>query len=158
MQSASAFAPEQQLAITRVFDAPRALVFKAWTDPKSAIHWWGPREHPATYLDMDVRVGGAWRHCLTSKDTGKDLWAGGIFHEIEPPERLVFTFAWDEEGERGIETLVTVMFADQGGKTKMTFHQAPFQSVAERDGHIDGWSSMFDRFDEQFKTARENAS
>ena len=96
---------------------------------------------------MDVRPGGRWRHRLTSTETGQDLWHGGVFREVAAPERLVFTFAWEEEGERGLETLVTVTFAEESGKTRMTFRQVPFQSVEERDGHRGGWTSTFDRLD-----------
>ena len=137
------------LTMTRVFDAPRSLVFRLWTDPEHARNWWGPRNYPATQVTMDVRPGGTWRNCLTSPETGKELRHGGVFREVVPPARLVFTFAWEEEGERGLETLVTVTFAEQGGKTLMTFHQAPFQSDAERDGHQGGWNSTFDRLAEQ---------
>ncbi|QBR71840.1 polyketide cyclase [Beijerinckiaceae bacterium] len=136
---------ERELVITRIFEAPREVVFKAWTDPSQAKKWWGPKDHPAIELEMDVRPKGAWRGCLRSIETGKELWHRGVFHEISPPERLVFTFAWDEEGERGLETLVTVTFSDQNGKTQMTFHHAPFQSIEERDGHQGGWTSTFDR-------------
>ena len=73
----------------------------------------------------------------------------GVFRDVTAPERLVFTFAWDEEGERGLETSVTITFTDQNGKTLMTFRQIPFQSAEERDGHRGGWTSAFDRFDEQ---------
>jgi uncharacterized protein YndB with AHSA1/START domain len=135
----------RELVITRVFNAPRSLVFETWTDHKHLARWWGPRDYPATSVAMDVRPGGRWRHCLTSPDTGNALWLGGVFREIAPPERLVFTFAWEEEGERGLETLVTVTFAEQRGKTTMTFRQTPFQSDAERDGHGYGWNSTFDR-------------
>jgi len=143
-----------ELTITRVFDAPRELVFKAWTDPSHVMMWWGPRDYPATHVEMDVRPGGAWRKCLRSIETGRELWNGGVFREVVAPERLVFTFAWEEEGERGLETLVTVTFADEGGKTRMTFHQAPFQTVEERDGHRGGWTSSFDRLDDLIATLR----
>jgi uncharacterized protein YndB with AHSA1/START domain len=136
-----------ELTITRVFNAPRVLVFKVWTDPRHAVKWWGPVHHPAAHLEMDVRPGGAWCARLRSTETGKDLWHRGVFREVVAPERLVFTFAWDEDGERGLETLVTVTFAEQGGKTLMTFRHAPFQSAAERDGHQGGWTSCFDRLD-----------
>jgi len=136
-----------ELTITRVFNAPRVLVFKTWTDPRHAMNWWGPVDHPAAHLEMDVRPGGTWCARLRSTETGKDLWHRGVFREVLAPERLVFTFTWDEEGERGLETLVTVTFAEQGGKTLMTFRHAPFQSAAERDGHQGGWSSCFDRLD-----------
>jgi uncharacterized protein YndB with AHSA1/START domain len=135
----------RELTITRVFDAPRRLVFKLWTDPKHLARWFGPRHHPATSISMDVRPGGRWRHCLRSPDTGNELWLGGVYREITPPERLVFTFAWEEEGERGLETLVTVTFTERNGKTTMMFRQVPFQSDQERDGHSYGWNSTFDR-------------
>lgn len=86
-----------------------------------------------------------WRGCLRSTETGKELWQGGEFREVAPPYCLTFTFAWDEEGERGLETLVTVAFAEQDGKTLMTFRHALFQSIGERDGHQGGWTSTFDR-------------
>ena len=135
----------RELVIERVFNAPRELVFRAWTDPDHIRKWFGPRDHPATQMDMDVRPGGRWRGCLRSTETGNDLWLGGIYREIAPPERLVFTFAWEEEGERGLETLVTITFAEQGAKTLMTFRQTPFQSTGELDGHRGGWTSSFDR-------------
>jgi len=139
---------DRELVITRIFDAPRELVFKLWTDPRSAKNWWGPKDHPAARLEMDVRTGGAWRGNLRATETGEELRLGGVFREIVAPERVVFTFAWEEEGERGLETLVTLTFADEGGKTRMTFRQTPFQSVEERDGHRGGWTSSFDRLEE----------
>ena len=144
-------AAERELVITRTFDAPRELVFQAWTDPHHAREWWGPVNYPARHVEMDVRPGGAWRMCLRSTEGKPELWQGGVFREVVAPERLVFTFAWEEEGERGMETLVTVTFAEAGGKTRMTFRQTPFQSVEERDGHDWGWNSAFDRLDADLK-------
>lgn len=138
-------AAKRELTIMRVFQAPRALVWQAWTDPEHLMKWWGPTHHPATHLSMDVRPGGVWRNCLRSVETGKELWQHGVFHEVVPPERLVFSFVWEDEGERGIENLATITFADQGAKTLRTLHQTPFQSVSERDGHGEGWGSSFDR-------------
>jgi uncharacterized protein YndB with AHSA1/START domain len=139
---------EPELVIMRVFNAPRDLVWRAWTDPKQAVQWWGPIEYPAAHLEMDVRPGGVWRGVLRSPDNGSELSHKGVFREVTPPERLVFTFSWDEEGERGLETLITITFADQGDKTLMTFRQIPFQSAEERDGHRYGWGSAFDRLDD----------
>ena len=136
-----------ELLLTRLFDAPRELVFRLWTDPVHAMRWWGPVEHPAVQMQIDLREGGRWRHCLRAVETGELLWQGGRFQEVKPPERLVFTFSWEEEGERGQETLVTVVFADEMGKTRMTFRQAPFVSNTERDGHSYGWTSTFGRLD-----------
>ncbi len=143
---------EPELVIMRVFNAPRDLVWKAWTDPKYAVHWWGPKDYPATHLEMDVRPGGVWRGTLRAVEDGRELTHRGVFREVTVPERLVFTFAWDEEGERGLETLVTISFTDQNGKTLMTFRQIPFQSTEEREGHRGGWTSAFDRFDEQLQS------
>ncbi|MBI5094954.1 MAG: SRPBCC domain-containing protein [Candidatus Hydrogenedentes bacterium] len=147
-KSAVAEAVRGELVITRDFDAPRELVFNAWTDPKHIVQWFGPRDYPSTQMDMDVRVGGVWRGCLKSTEGKPDLWLGGVFREIAKPERLVFTFAWEEPGERGLETVVAITFSEHEGKTRMTFRQTPFQSVTERDGHHYGWSSTFDRLAE----------
>ncbi len=151
---------DAELVITRLFDAPRELVFAMWTDPRHALKWWGPREYPATHMEMDVRPGGRWRNCLTSPETGKELWQGGVFREVVPPERLVFTFAWEEAGEHGLETLVTITFTEQGGKTRLTLRQAPFRSLEQRDGHGYGWNSTFDRLAEHLarRDRREAAS
>jgi uncharacterized protein YndB with AHSA1/START domain len=138
---------ERELVIERVFKASRALVFQAWTDREHLSQWLGPRWHPARELAMDVRPGGRWRACLRSTETGNDLWVGGVYREVVPPERLVFTFAWEEEGERGLETVVDIRLTERDGKTHMTMRQTPFQSDGERDGHHEGWTSCFDRLD-----------
>jgi uncharacterized protein YndB with AHSA1/START domain len=87
---------DRVLEITRIFDAPRALVFAAWTDPAHLKHWMGPRDRPAIELGGELRQGGAWRNCLRSTKDGRDLWQGGVYREIVKPERLVFTFARDQ--------------------------------------------------------------
>ena len=135
---------EQGLEITRVFDAPRSLVFKAWSSAEHCAQWFGPRDFTVPSCRVDFRVGGAYRANIRSPD-GTDYWMRGIYREIVEPERLVFTFSWEEEGERGLDTLVTVLFAEQDGKTRLTFRQAPFQSISERDGHEHGWSECFER-------------
>jgi uncharacterized protein YndB with AHSA1/START domain len=140
--------PQHELVIKRVLNAPRELVFQAWTDLEHVRKWFGPKDHPATHVTIDPRPGGRWRACLRSTETGNTLWLGGVYREIVPPERLVFTFAWEEEGERGLETLVEISLAERDGKTYMTMRQTPFQSESERDGHCGGWSSAFDRLEE----------
>lgn len=137
---------ERTLVITRLLDAPRSRVFDAWTKPEQVVLWWGPRDFTTPSLAMDFRPGGAFRSCIRSPE-GKDYWMRGVYQEIAPPERIVLTFAWEEEGERGLENLVTVTFADEGGKTRLTFRQAPFQSTAERDSHHEGWSGCVDRLE-----------
>jgi uncharacterized protein YndB with AHSA1/START domain len=82
-------------------------------------------------------------------DTGEELWQSGVYREIVPPERLVFTYAWDQDdGSRGPETLVTITFAEHGGRTTMIFRQALFDTAESRDGHQGGWTSSFERLDE----------
>ena len=135
---------ERTLVIVREFNAPRTLVFRAWTDPRQVAAWWGPDDFTITSCTMDVRPGGAWRICMRGPD-GVDHWHRGVFREVVEPERLVFTHAWEESnGMPGDETLVTVHFADRGRGTLLTFQQALFESVTARDEHRGGWSECFD--------------
>jgi uncharacterized protein YndB with AHSA1/START domain len=134
-----------ELVITRILDAPRELVFKAWTEPEHLVHWSCPHGFTLTHCEGDLRPGGAWRSCMRSPE-GRDLWLGGVYREIVAPERLVFTHAWDDaDGKPGHETVVTVTLADHQGKTQMSFRQAFFESVESRDGHEGGWTQCFDR-------------
>ena len=136
---------DQELQITRSFDAPRALVFAAWTEPEHLARWSGPEGFTIIPDQSDIREGGAYRTCLRSPE-GTDHWVRGVYRDISAPARLVFTHQWEDEGGRpGPQTVVTVTFAEQGAATTlMTFHQAFFDSVASRDGHREGWSSSFD--------------
>ncbi len=152
-QSSGGAANDRELVITRVIDAPRDLVFKAWTEAERMVHWLGPRGFTASDIEHDVRPGGAWRARLRPDAGGKDLWQGGVYREVVKPERLVFTFAWDDEnGRPGLETLVTITFAEQQGKTRMTFRQSGFKTVDSRDGYEKGWNSTFDRLDDYVAT------
>ncbi|WP_181776586.1 SRPBCC family protein [Amycolatopsis pittospori] len=132
------------LTITRLLDAPRELAFKVWTEPDHLARWWGPEGFDVKSCTVNLAEGGRWRTCMSDGET--DLWASGVYHEIVSPERLVFSFAWEEpEGSRGHDTLVTVVFSDRDGKTEMRFHQEIFETVAERDSHVEGWQSCFGR-------------
>lgn len=138
-----------ELYLTRVFNAPREIVFKAWTDPEQMKQWLGPRDFPAVHVEMDLRPGGAWRACLRPVHGGPDLWQGGYYREITVPEKLVYTFAWDEpHPAHGHEMLVTAVFTEQDGRTRLVFRQTGLPSAAERDGHQGGWTSTFDRLDD----------
>jgi uncharacterized protein YndB with AHSA1/START domain len=139
---------EPELVITRVFDAPRDVVFQAWTEPGRVARWWGPQGFVTTYCDMDIRPGGAFRVCMRSPE-GAEHWKQGVYREVVEPERLVFTFAWeDADGNPTHQTLVTVSFAEEGSRTKLTLHQAVFETVARRDEHQRGWTSTLQRFAE----------
>lgn len=147
---------EHELVITRVFDAPRILVFDCWSNPEHLAHWSGPRGFTTPHHAMDFRVGGTYRACLRSPE-GVDNWVRGVYVEIVRPKRLVLTHSWeDPQGNVGPETLVTVTFAEQSGKTTMTFRQAFFESAALRDGHADGWSSSFDRLEQHLAAQRSD--
>lgn len=145
--SAAEAASDRELTITRVFDAPRSLVFKVWTDPEHLARWFGPRDWATPSVQADIRPGGAYRIGVRSPK-GDDHRMTGVYREIVAPERIVFTFAWeDAAGKPGHETLVTVTFAEQDGKTALTFHQAIFETVSARDDHTKGWVSVLDRLE-----------
>ena len=138
------------LHMTRVFDAPRPLVWLAWTRPEIAVQWMGPVEWPAISATQDFRVGGEWRKCLRSVETGEELWQGGTYVEIVENERLVFTFKWDESHEDGppADPLVTVIFSDTNdGKTHMDFTHEGLKSEQSLTGHRHGWTSTADRLE-----------
>jgi uncharacterized protein YndB with AHSA1/START domain len=133
-----------ELVITRIFDAPRKVVFNAWSEPERAMRWWGPQGFTTAHCEMDVRPGGTYRVCMRSPE-GTEHWQRGVCREVVEPERLVFSFAWeDAEGRPGHETVVTVSFAEYGAKTKLTLHQAVFETVTARDLHQGGWASALD--------------
>jgi uncharacterized protein YndB with AHSA1/START domain len=137
---------ELGLVITRIFDAPRRLVFKMWTEPEHLAVWWGPRGFTAISGRLDVRPGGAWSRSMQAPN-GSIIRKHGIYREIVAPERLVLTYITDDAaGNPGPETLVTVTFADIGGKTRLTLHQAIFESVAARDDHRRGWTGALEHF------------
>ncbi|HVN29214.1 MAG TPA: SRPBCC domain-containing protein [Candidatus Binataceae bacterium] len=141
-------APENQRALTikRVFDAPRTLVFKAWTQPEHLKHWWGPHGFTIEVCELEPRVGGAW-HIRMRSPQGMVDRQRGVIREFVEPERLVFTYAFeDDSGNRGNESIVTVAFADLGKKTEVTVHQEIFESVVMRDEHVWGWGEALDDF------------
>jgi uncharacterized protein YndB with AHSA1/START domain len=144
--SAPTKAPSLELVITRVFDAPRELVWKAWTERERVLNWLGPKDFTAVAFDLDPRPGGAWHSRMRSPE-GQEFSNGGVVREVVEPEHLVYTFAWDDEnGKPGREMLVTVTLEERDdGRTEMTFTQAVFESVEDRDGHRGGWTESFDR-------------
>jgi uncharacterized protein YndB with AHSA1/START domain len=145
---AIATSSERELVITRVLDAPRELVFKAWTEAEQVARWWGPKGFETTFCEMDIRPGGAYRVGMRSPQ-GTHHVRRGVYREIIEPERIAFTYAWeDAEGRPGHETLVAVTFAKQRTKTKLTLHQAMFETVTARDSHQAGWTSCLERFAE----------
>jgi len=138
---------EKVLSITRIFDAPRHLVFEAWTNPKHLKRWFAAHGFDIPDAQWQMQPGGKW-HSSMSKPNGVLLKMGGVCQEIVPDKKLVFTHAWDEEtGGTGHETVITVTFEDQGEKTLMHFHQAFFLSKEVRDDHRTGWTEFLERLD-----------
>ncbi len=151
---------EKELVVTRIFDAPRELVFRAWTDPEHFVRWWGPECFTAPHCTIDLRPGGAWHACMRGPD-GKDYWSKGVYREIVPPERIVTTdYFSNAEGEKieptdhGLpeswpsEMLVTVTFEElAGGKTRLTVHQSVPEALARQIGAIEGWKQTLDKLE-----------
>ncbi len=128
---------KQEILITREFDAPRELVFQACTDPQLIPQWWGPRSLSTEVDQMDVRPGGQWRF-LNRDAAGNEYAFHGVYHEVLPPERIIDTFEFEGLPETGHVTLETMKLeALPGGRTRLTV-QSVFQSVADRDGMLQG--------------------
>ncbi|MGI8840350.1 MAG: SRPBCC family protein [Caulobacteraceae bacterium] len=140
----SASLANDELLITRTFNAPAAAVFSMWSDPEHMKRWMGPKDFECREVEIDFRVGGAYRAMIRSREYGEN-WFGGVYREIEPNRRLVFTFTWDDGPSAGVETRVTITFAERDGRTAQTFHQAPFSSPERRDSHVGGWSEAFEK-------------
>lgn len=120
---------DRELVFTRVFDAPRELVWNAWTDRKHVAQWWGPKGFTNTIHEMDVRPGGVWRFIMHGPD-GRDYQNRIDFEEIVKPERLVYSHGGDKNDP--VQFHVTVTFAEQGAKTHLTMRLV-FSSAIERD-------------------------
>lgn len=138
---------KQEITMSRSFDAPRELVYKAYTDPDLLPQWWGP-EGLTTIVDkMEVKPGGTWRY-VQRDDEGNEYGFHGVYHTTIAPERLVHTFEF--EGMPGHVLLETITFEEKDGKTIMT-DSSVFQSVADRDGMLssgmeDGATQSMERF------------
>jgi uncharacterized protein YndB with AHSA1/START domain len=132
-----------ELLITRTFDAPASLLFALWSKPEHMTQWMGPANFTCPEAQIDFRVGGAYRVMITSSKHGESSFSG-VYRDIEHDKRIVFTFAWDNHGpSAGAEMLVTITFEEGDGKTTQTFHQRPFLAVERRDSHVDGWNQTF---------------
>ena len=143
---------KQEIVITREFDAPRELVFKAFTHPELLVQWLGPRGLTMKLETFEPRNGGSWRYIHTDQD-GNEYGFRGVIHEVAAPERMIQTFEFEGLPEKGHVTLETARFeALSGDRTKVTL-QSVFQSVADRDGMVQsgmerGVNDSHDRLDE----------
>lgn len=146
---------DREFVMERTFDAPRKLVFEAYSDCKHLAHWWGPKGWTLPVCKIDFRPGGVWLYCMRGSE-GAESWGKAIYREIVEPERIVHldTFV-DETGnliEGTPEMLITVMFEEQGGKTKLTSH-TQFPSAADLEAVLNmgmeaGFTQTLDRLEE----------
>ena len=148
----------ERMVITRVFDAPRELVWKAWTDPQYVMQWWGPKGFTAPVCKIDFRVGGKFLCCMRSPD-GQEGWNAGEYHEIVPYERIVSSMYFsDSDGNKidpaqlGIEHEAiedardVTLFEDLGdGRTKLTFIGNEPMESAKNSGQLEGWNQILDK-------------
>ncbi|MBI4357970.1 MAG: SRPBCC domain-containing protein [Candidatus Omnitrophica bacterium] len=167
----------QELIITRIFDAPRELVWKAWTKPDRVMRWWGPKIFKSPSCKIDFRVGGKYLFCMRSdigeKAWKKGIWSTGVYNEIVPMEKIVCTDCFADEhgnvvsaahygmtGDFPLEMLVTVTFSAEGGsasggeksreKTKMTLQHTGLPAEMKEDCKT-GWNESFDKLAESLK-------
>jgi uncharacterized protein YndB with AHSA1/START domain len=140
---------EREIAITRVFDAPRSLVFEAYTSPEHLPHWLlGPPGWTMTVCEMDLRPGGAWHWAWRNSD-GREMEMRGVYKEVQPPERVVSTESWGAEWP---ETLNTVTFTEEGGKTTLSirilYASEETRDAAIKTGMKEGLNMSYDRLAE----------
>jgi uncharacterized protein YndB with AHSA1/START domain len=170
MRDASQNKNSNELTITRIFNAPRELVWKAWTKPEQIMRWWGPKGFTSPVSRIDLRVGGEYLNCMRSPE-GQDFWSKGVFREIAVPERLVMTDSFaDENGntvpashyglgeDTPLEMLITAMFEEHDGKTKLTLKHSGIDGIGatDRDNMQQGWNQSFDKLDEYLETERSS--
>ena len=138
------------LHLSRVFDAPRALVYKVWTDQQHLTQWFCGKDFTPTFFELDLRVGGQYRFGMRKNANGNEYIAGGVYREISAPSRLVYTHVWEENcsEERkdliGMETLVTVEFIEQGDKTLVNFTHEGLPDRSTVEAHTGGWTSFLE--------------
>jgi uncharacterized protein YndB with AHSA1/START domain len=153
---------EGLLIVERVFDAPRELVWKALTEPEMIMRWWGPNAFTAPAVEVDFRVGGKWLFAMQSADfnEGRPIWSTGVYKEIVPFERIVYTDCFaDENGnvvsgshygmsEFPLETLVIFQLEDLGGRTKLTLRHEGMPGGEMGEGAGEGWNESLDKLAE----------
>jgi uncharacterized protein YndB with AHSA1/START domain len=155
---------EPEFSLTRSFDAPRDLVFRAFTDPERLRHWWGPTGFTWVSCSLDLRPGGTFHYCMRSPE-GQDTWGKWVYREIVPPERIVFVSSFaDAHGNTvrapftpawPLEILNTLTLAEHAGKTTLTLRGGPLDATEiERTTFNDarpsmqqGFAGTFDQLD-----------
>jgi uncharacterized protein YndB with AHSA1/START domain len=128
-------------------------VFRACIEPAELAQWWGPQGFTTPEIDLDLRVGGAYRFGMQPPD-GELFHLSGEFREVEPPARLVYTFRWEEPDPDDRETVVTMSLSDRRDSTDVVVVQSGFATEARRALHVDGWTDCLDRLHELMSSRR----
>jgi uncharacterized protein YndB with AHSA1/START domain len=131
------------LSLRRTFQAPRERVFRAWTTPEEMMRWKAPGDRTAPLVEVDLRVGGTYRIHMRSPDGG-EMRLVGVYREVDPPRKLVYTWNWETSPELG-ETLVTVEFVERGRATEVVLTHELFPTEAARALHEQGWRGSLDK-------------
>ena len=147
----------REIVIERVFNAPRELVWKAWTDPEHVAKWWGPDGMTTRVDELDLRPGGSWRYVMVAPD-GSEYLQRGVFREIVPPEKIVTSAEFEVGGDVPQKVVLTWRFDDLGDKTKLTMLQVSADELGEHEriGVIAGWNSNSDCLDSYLATLASN--
>jgi uncharacterized protein YndB with AHSA1/START domain len=144
-----------EIRITRLFNAPRALVYRAWTDPNMLARWFGCGALTIVSATSDARVGGEWRVVMRSPEGG-DYPAYGQYLELTPVERIMMTHQWEKNlvdvNPPRHKTTVTIQLLEENGGTRLEFRQTGLATVASRDSHVGGWCDAMDALAEAVRS------
>ncbi len=160
MTTANSSVPTRAIEIARILDAPRELVWQAWTDPQHLMRWWGPEQFTSPACTIDLRVGGKYHFCMQAPD-GEKFWSGGVYQDLVAPERMVYTDRFADEAGNPVpasyygmgddipfEMTIIVTFELVDGKTKMTLRHIGLPAGEMSEMTIQGWNSSFDKLAE----------
>lgn len=159
MEKENKITTDQEVNISYIFNAPREIIFKAWTDPEQLLQWFAPDGCTIYFKEIDVRTGGSYQSCIADTIHG-DCWVKGIYKEVLFPERIVYTAIISNEAGESIspldagmdadwpmETVVTITFEEEDGKTKVNLRQTVSETIAKRTGAHPSWIKMLTRLD-----------
>lgn len=148
-----------QFTITRVFDAPRDLVWRAWTEQADAAAWWHPRgvEIKPGSVDVDARVGGRYRYTMVAPD-GSEYPTAGVYRELDAPQRLVMTWGSPGDPDDRVPVITVTLRELPGGRTEMLFHVLGIDAAPGDENVYDGWSSAFDVLEEHLAATADGTA
>jgi uncharacterized protein YndB with AHSA1/START domain len=165
-QPAAPVSPRHEVIIMRTFDATPERLFRWWTEPGLLMRWWAPKGWTTPDCRVDLRPGGLFHYCMRGPN-GSDFWGRGVYREIVVSQRLAYVDSCSDREGRLVEptryglsagypseTLVTVTFASQENKTRLTIVHSIPEALSERPGVQQGWSEMFERLDEELRQSQ----